>query len=159
MMRLDDKNLEMSCRDVPYKVGLKIGEQMKMFLLSNKNIKARGLAHNQVGGYRRVFLALINSKMKVFINPELVSLNGAVFGNLERCLSFPKKNQSNVVNRFENITIRHMVRARNHSDGRQMFIEETFTGEEAYTIQHELDHLNGIHIHHSNPKYIVKGGK
>ena len=54
-------------------------------------------------------------------------------------------NKYNNVKRHLKIELQHQIKARNDNDG-NMFIKEVFTGFNACIIQHEMDHLNGIHI-------------
>ena len=58
-------------------------------------------------------------------------------------MSFP--NKFNKVKRFNKIIVKHQVKARNSNDG-NAFITEEFEGMNSFIIQHEIDHLNGIHI-------------
>lgn len=98
-----------------------------------------GLAANQVGVLKRIFVIDIAdeeepSDLKVFINPELLELDGEqVFQ--EGCLSFPGAS--------EDIKRAATVKVRAQNEKGETF--ELFAdGLLAVAIQHENDHLNGI---------------
>ena len=78
-----------------------------------------------------------------FINSEIINYFDVKYKFEESCMSFP--NKSNKVTRYKAIELKHQVRARNNSDG-DMFITEIFKDYTAQKIQHEVDHLNGVHI-------------
>ncbi|OGB89947.1 MAG: peptide deformylase [candidate division NC10 bacterium RIFCSPLOWO2_12_FULL_66_18] len=98
-----------------------------------------GLAANQVGSLRRVFVANPSedhdpSKLLVLINPELVEAEGESVAE-EGCLSIPDFREE--VRRARRVLLRGLDR-----NERPVEIE----GEDllARILQHELDHLNGI---------------
>jgi peptide deformylase len=98
-----------------------------------------GLAANQVGVLKRIFVIDIAdegepSDLKVFINPELIELDGEqVFQ--EGCLSFPGAS--------EDIKRAATVKVRAQNEKGETF--ELFAdGLLAVAIQHENDHLNGV---------------
>ncbi len=97
-----------------------------------------GLAANQVGSLRRVFVANPSedhdpSRLLVLINPELVEAEGESIAE-EGCLSIPDFREE--VRRARRVLLRGLDR-----DERPVEIE----GEDllARVLQHELDHLNG----------------
>ena len=135
--------LEKECKLVYLKEGLTITRKLLSVCLFGKNKDCVGLAHNQVGGNKRVFVAKINNLWTTFINPEIVSTSEDYIMHSESCMSFP--NKFNKVKRFNKITLEHQVRARNSNNG-NAFITEEFEGMDSFIIQHEIDHLNGIHI-------------
>ena len=49
--------------------GLKIAKKLHLIAISNKNCV--GLAHNQIGGDKAVFVAKIDNKWRYFINPRI----------------------------------------------------------------------------------------
>ena len=61
-------------------------------------------------------------------------------------MSFP--NKSNKIIRWNKIELTHQINARNNND--DMWKKELFFGFNAVIIQHEMDHLNGIHIFNKN---------
>lgn len=98
-----------------------------------------GLAATQVGVRQRVFVIDIAgddepSDLRVFINPELLELNGTQVYS-EGCLSFPGVSEE--IKRAEHVKVRALG-----VDG-QVFELET-DGLLAVAIQHENDHLNGV---------------
>ena len=144
------KDLQFKCQEVYYIEGLKIAKQLKQVVLFGKNKDCVGLAHNQIKGNKRVFIAKINNIWRTFINPFIV---GCIDGNYsiednkyihrESCMSFP--NKSNQVIRYKKIELKHQIKARNDNNG-SMWKTEIFSGFNACIIQHEMDHLKGIHI-------------
>ena len=143
MITRNRKDLEFKCDQVYFTDALKIVKDLKMEVLLKKNAHCVGLAHNQIRGRKCVFIAKLGSKWRSFINPEVVHHGDAKYRSVERCMSFP--NKWNKVDRFFKISIRHQVKARSDHTG-DAFIVEGFHGSEAQIIQHELDHINGIHI-------------
>jgi peptide deformylase len=98
-----------------------------------------GLAANQVGSLRRVFVANPSEdhdpgRLLVVINPELIESEGEIIAE-EGCLSIPEFRED--VRRARRVLVRGLDR-----NERAVEIE----GEDllARILQHELDHLNGI---------------
>ncbi len=116
---------------------------MKKTLLATKSPKGVGLAAPQIGEAYRVFITRPNekSKIRVFINPEIISRQGETDGvpernnKLEGCLSIPKI--WGKVKRSQSLTLRYQ-------DETGKTHKEEFTGFLATIIQHETDHINGI---------------
>jgi len=136
--------IENKCETIYYTDGVKIAKELKMTCLMPKYKNAIGLAHNQVGGNKRVFVAKINGVWKSFINPTITAKSKETYSTVEGCMTFP--NKPNKVDRHTWVEVEHQINARNSNNG-DMFITERFEGYEATIIQHECDHLNGIHIH------------
>lgn len=117
--------------------------EMKEALRNAKNPKGVGLAAPQIGaGYRIFLVAPKPEDTRVFINPEITSMDppeaGAKKeneGKLEGCLSIP--HVWGDVRRSRRLTV-----AFQDTEGNRH--TETFTGFPAVIIQHETDHLNGI---------------
>lgn len=98
-----------------------------------------GLAANQVGVLQRIFVVDVASAdepshLQVFINPEILELDGTQIWE-EGCLSFPGVSEE--IKRAERVK----VRAQN-LDGETFELEAD--GLLAVAIQHETDHLNGV---------------
>lgn len=98
-----------------------------------------GLAANQVGILKRVFVIDIAdeddpSELLVFINPELIELDGEQSYN-EGCLSFPGAAEE--IKRAATVKVRAL-----NVEGETFELEAD--GLLAVAIQHENDHLNGI---------------
>ncbi len=103
--------------------------------------KGVGLAANQVGVLKRVFILDLNSGKEkegqerlVFVNPEILHMEGEVVAE-EGCLSLPGlwkkvKRASKVVVKAQDL------------EGKEFQLQAE--GLLARAIQHELDHLNGI---------------
>lgn len=104
-----------------------------------------GLAAPQVGLSIRIFVVDATSGAdeepelrdfkKVFINPEIVSLEGEPWIMNEGCLSLPEVRED--VSRPDVVRLRYM-------DEHFQEHEEEFTGYAGRIIQHEYDHLEGI---------------
>ncbi|MEE2703822.1 MAG: peptide deformylase [Myxococcota bacterium] len=101
-----------------------------------------GLAATQVGVARR--LVVIDTdwaredserNLRVLINPEIVEREGRAVSEEEACLSVPDFNAD--VDRDARV----VVRARS-LDWDEIVIEAT--GLEAFCLQHEIDHLDGV---------------
>ncbi|MBK8994295.1 MAG: peptide deformylase [Myxococcales bacterium] len=98
-----------------------------------------GLAAPQIGVGLRVFVIDIASEdepseLRVFINPEIVALDGTQLWN-EGCLSFPGVSEE--IKRAERVKVRALDR-----DGKPFELDAD--GLLAVAVQHENDHLNGV---------------
>lgn len=111
---------------------------------SMKSYKGIGLAANQVGIMKRIFVMDLTNfenatsmfdKKYCFINPEISQITQELSEYEEGCLSFPT--QSILLKRFSKIKIKYQ-----DIDGN--FCENIADGIAATCIQHEFDHLNGI---------------
>jgi len=120
-----------------------------------------GLAAPQVGMPIRLFLVDASSGAdeepeladfkKVFINPEIIELNGEEWIFNEGCLSLPEIRED--VTRPDEVRIKYM-------DENFVEHEETFKGFAGRVIQHEYDHLEGkLFIDYLSPlrKRLLKG--
>ena len=93
-----------------------------------------GIAAPQVGVLKRMFLIDVGEGVKIFVNPEIVALEGSQTGS-EGCLSVPGKHAT--VTRAEKVTVRAF------DENMEPFTLEA-EGFFARAIQHEYDHLDGI---------------
>ncbi len=96
-------------------------------------MKARGgagLAANQVGYTVRMILV----RDTVMINPEIIKSKGKAL-SLEGCLSFP--NRQVTKQRAKKITVKWT-----DLDGNEQ--KAKIQGFDAFIVQHEIDHINGI---------------
>ncbi|MFN4226897.1 MAG: peptide deformylase [Candidatus Ratteibacteria bacterium] len=122
-------------KDIDDKVR-KLIKSMKETLIS---VKGLGLAANQVGILKRIFIAYDKEKGNLItvINPEIVDKNQEEIIDFEGCLSFPEIYFS--INRNKMVTIKGI-----NENGKEIIIE----GKDllARCFQHEIDHLNGILI-------------
>ena len=98
------------------------------------NGRGIGLAANQVGITKRIFVMNVGDSIKEYINPEIIEGKGESKFK-EGCLSFP--GVFAFVKRYETIKIKAKDMMGND-------FEEELTGIEAICFQHELDHLDGI---------------
>lgn len=92
-----------------------------------------GLAANQVGVSKRIFILREDSGYSEFINPEIISQHEMIEFE-EGCLSIPGVMAKTSRNRKVHLTWidKHGIRK-----------EEQFQDLKAIAIQHEMDHLNG----------------
>ena len=104
-----------------------------------------GLAANQVGVLRRIFVYDDGSGLGVLVNPEIVSATGKQTG-MEGCLSIP--GLLGEVTRSEEVVIKGTT-----LNGKPVKI--TAQGLLARIFQHELDHLNGkLFIDRADPESL-----
>jgi peptide deformylase len=96
-----------------------------------------GIAAPQVGTSLAVCLAMIQGKMMPLINPEITWKSEETNTEEEGCLSLPGVTVP--VTRPREITVKYV-------DGRGASQEHKLTGFDARTVQHEVDHLNGVLI-------------
>lgn len=94
-----------------------------------------GLAAPQIGLPQRLFVAELDEKVYVFVNPEIVAISSDTAVAEEGCLSLP--GYRGEVERALQVT----VRGRNRR-GKEQTVEAE--GLLARCFQHEIDHLDGI---------------
>lgn len=92
-----------------------------------------GLAANQIGVSVRAFAITTEDTRIAVFNPRIVRESGRSV-SVEGCLSCPKL--AVPIERSSRVTL-----AFQDESGKS--VERTFTGLEAFVVQHELDHLNG----------------
>ncbi|MEZ5652670.1 MAG: peptide deformylase [Burkholderiaceae bacterium] len=96
-----------------------------------------GLAATQVDVHQRLLVIDISedrSRLRVFINPEIVSASNTLARFEEGCLSVPEIYEN--VERPDHVTVRAL-----DADGKPFTLD--CEGLLAVCIQHEIDHLNG----------------
>ncbi len=111
--------------------------------------KGLGLAANQVGVLKRLFLMDLSQReeklpqgLLVFINPEILEAEGELYEE-EGCLSIP--GYAAKVRRYARVLVRALDREGNP-------FEMELSGLAARAVQHELDHLNGVlYVDHLSP--------
>lgn len=97
-----------------------------------------GLSANQVGHQKRIIIVKINGVFTPMVNPKILPIVSAGIKQWnEGCLSFPGKRTW--VRRYKKIKVFYQL-----STG--LIQQKVLTGLEAVTVQHEIDHLNGILI-------------
>jgi peptide deformylase len=94
-----------------------------------------GLAAPQIGVPLRAIITLVEEKLNVVLNPEIVKRSEEESEAEEGCLSIP--GWWGPVRRKERVTVRGLSRT-----GKPMKIKAE--GWEARVFQHEIDHLDGI---------------
>jgi len=113
---------------------IRIVEEMKEAM---KQAAGVGLAAPQVGIAKRLFLATLDEKLYVMINPKISPLSTDTEIREEGCLSIPGVWVD--VERYVKIKL-------NAQDINGESVEMELEGFPARVIQHELDHLNGVLI-------------
>lgn len=100
-------------------------------------VEALGLAANQVGQNKRLFIARVNNgDIKPFVNPEILEATGKT-KLFEACLSVPGKSLK--IKRKSFVRLKYFDLNGNEKT-------DIFAGMDAVCIQHEIDHLDGITI-------------
>ena len=105
-----------------------------------------GIAANQVGALARILVIGVSRNprypykppipLTVMINPRVGVLDGVKFLNNEGCLSVPIRGD---LERYMNIKVEAYDREGNH-------FTQIYRGLSAGTVQHEMDHLDGVLI-------------
>ena len=135
---MNEKHLSRVCEETTYEDGLREGKRLIMTAnVGSYRGRCIGLAHNQIGGTKRVYIVKDGIKFKIYINPSITERLGDSFDNEEGCMSYRK---GNTVKRHEGVLVRHLTE--------EGYITEEFHGSLAIIHQHENDHLNGLDIHH-----------
>ncbi|MDO8468993.1 MAG: peptide deformylase [Candidatus Peribacter sp.] len=94
-----------------------------------------GLAAPQVGQSLQLCLALVEGRMTVLINPDIVWKSKETEEQEEGCLSLPKLQVH--VTRPVTITVKYL-------NEKGLPEERKLSDFSARTVQHEVDHLNGV---------------
>lgn len=102
-----------------------------------KDVNGLGLASNQVGVLKRVFVYDIGEGLQVMVNPEIVWASDEKVTDMEGCLSIPGTEFT--ITRAERIRLEGYDLA-----GDKKTVEAE--GLLARIFQHEIDHLNGTMI-------------
>ena len=98
-----------------------------------------GLAATQVGVMKRVIVFKDGDGHNVeLINPEIMEFEGEVYQQ-ESCFSIP--GFSGVVKRYAAVTVRGL-----DMHGFERMYDSIITSVNAYALQHEIDHLEGMTI-------------
>jgi len=118
-------------------------KNLKDTLKASSNPKGVGLSACQIGILKQVFIIQTKDKIKVLINPKIISLSKKTLKDklaeeerpLEGCLSIPG------IWGFVNRPVKVKVSFLNSAFEKKT---EEFKGKEAICVQHEIDHLNGV---------------
>lgn len=116
------------------KSDINIALDLRDTLLANRS-KAAGLAANMIGQSKNIIAFYIGSLPFVMINPRIVEMNGE-YMTKEGCLSLSGERD---VIRYKQIKVTYQ-----NLDFKE--VTQDFSEFIAETIQHEVDHCNGILI-------------
>lgn len=94
-----------------------------------------GLAAPQIGLRQQFFVAFVDGRWMLFVNPKITKMSGSR-ESTEGCLSYPGLLVKTT--RAEEVIVSLTLHGR-------IFIHK-FKGQDAAIVQHEYDHLNGITI-------------
>lgn len=111
-------------------------------VVATKDPEGVGLSAVQINEPARIFVAKVNNKFEVFINPQITHYSKKALSSsqkksqiMEGCLSVP--GYYSFIDRPIGITIKWT----NEKGANK---EAAFKGKQAIFLQHEYDHLNGI---------------
>lgn len=137
-MKIDNRYLRQRIPEVLF--DKPIANQQLSLILTQFMLRAQaiGLAANQVGYNKRVFVMNINGRQYSCFNPEILESSLTKIQMNEGCLSFPKDRLD--VARPDWIVVKYYDYLGNET-------QETLDGLASRCFQHELDHLNGITMH------------
>ena len=110
---------------------------VKKLKIAMKNgwVKSYGLTAIQIGEPVRVCYYEYGEKKIVLVNPKIVSIGVEMVLEGEGCLSIPNKKFNTT--RYDKVTVTAL-----DINGEKIHI--TAKGTEAYILQHEIDHMDGI---------------
>jgi len=137
-MKLDNRYLRHKIKEETFE---KSSANQQLSILLTKFMvqhRAVGLAANQVGYNKRVFVMHVDGRFYSCFNPSIIESESMLSEMPEGCLSFPKEFLT--VARPGTIVVQYY-------DYQGNVIKETLGGLAARCFQHELDHLNGITMH------------
>ena len=115
----------------------KITEQLVQTLPAD----ALGLAAPQIGIHKRVFVANLSTGQWVFLNPRIIRKSSNTSHSIEGCLSLPGVQRC--VSRHVEVDLECDTMI-NLNDPKMNKIAFTFKYQDAFIVQHETDHLDGI---------------
>ncbi|MCK5608514.1 peptide deformylase [Candidatus Pacearchaeota archaeon] len=102
----------------------------------NAKIPCAGLAANQIGYNRKVFVIKNDNKFEPIINPEIIARAGGIKAGMEACLSRPDKGRIKM-RRHKRVLVEYYEQERN------IWVRRWFEGFYARVVQHEMDHFEG----------------
>ena len=135
MIKLSDYELKNVCKIVDFvdtKSNLKLAQELFKLMVKENGI---GLAANQAGISKRVFVMSVNKKAYHCFNPEITKYGIEEISYNEGCLSFP--NQRCDIIRCDKILVKYY-------NAYGIETNEWLDGLASRCFQHELDHLNGL---------------
>lgn len=116
------------------KVTAEVRRLIDEMIAAMREASGLGLAAPQLGVSKRLFVAELDERVHVFIDPAIITMEGAAVGT-EGCLSLPGIVAD--VPRAHRVVVKGKNRR-----GRGITLDAE--GLLARVIQHEVDHLNGI---------------
>lgn len=116
------------------KSDIKIAQELRDTLVANSGI-AIGLAANMIGKQKRIIAFFAGMLPMVMLNPKIIEKSGEYTAE-EGCLSLAGTRKTK---RYDKIKVEYRDIDFNKKT-------QEFTGLIAETIQHEIDHCNGILI-------------
>ena len=134
-MKLNENLLRQVCQPISFvrpKDNLQLAQELFKLMVKENGI---GLAANQAGISKRVFVMSVNNKAYHCFNPEITEYGIEEISHNEGCLSFP--NQRCDIIRCDKILVKY-------SNAFGVETIEWLDGLASRCFQHELDHLNGI---------------
>jgi len=117
--------------------GENVKELIEAMNLTMRHHGGIGIAANQVGELKRIIIIGNGGFNQEIINPVIIKRFGKKRINSEGCLSYPGKIVR--VKRYQNIIVEGF-------NWNWEPIRRKLKGLNAYIVQHEVDHLNGITI-------------
>lgn len=135
MVKLTNTILKNTCEQATFtdpKANLRLAQDLFKCMIRELGI---GLAANQIGMDKRVFVMSVNNKAYHCFNPEIIEFGVELLEYNEGCLSFP--NQRCEIIRPDKILVKYY-----NAYGVETI--EWLDGLASRCFQHELDHLNGI---------------
>ncbi len=101
-----------------------------------------GLSAPQIGIFKRAFIAKLSSGLTAFVNPVITVKNSGKVPSVEGCLSLPGIQRC--LERHQRVTIEAEMILRFEKN--ESLAELVLTDRDAFIVQHETDHLDGILI-------------
>jgi peptide deformylase len=134
-MKIDPKYLHQSIPEISFNSSV-ANQQLAQLLIRymNQN-RAVGLAANQVGYQKRLFVMNTNGIVRQCFNPEILDVSQDLDIAVEGCLSYPRSWIEVARPRYINVK---------YYDYRGQPQLEKLEGLSARCYCHELDHLDGI---------------
>ena len=163
----DNPVINKKLKEVSVEEGMEIATEL--FNILNERKDGIGLAANQVGIDAAVAVLNVREPI-ILINPEIISRETEI-PYYEGCLSFPKKGVH--TKRYETVEIKTaqvegtmIFSGCDTGEGGQGTWEDSEHEEdrevrtlEAVCVQHEIDHLNGLTIHHRKVDTTIRAEK
>lgn len=118
-----------------------IFKKMEQICIDNGGV---GLAANQVGIDLPLIIIDRNFQFDYYINPEFSPSGDKIVDSVEGCLSDPGKLYK--VARYSGINFKATKLQKFDGNLETRVIDNAFYGELSTIFQHEVEHLNGIHI-------------